>query len=187
MHRNIRSPLGKTTLTTTALVMALGLTACGKPTDQPEDPKATGRIAPVGTVEVAPVPAAEAPVAVPVAEESAADETPAIDEAPVAEEIPAAAEAVVAAVAEAVAGAADASKGKTLFATKGCIACHGPKAEGMATFPKLAGQPASDLESFMKAYRAGETRGKQTAIMAPNAKTLTDSEIADIAAYVSGL
>lgn len=86
-----------------------------------------------------------------------------------------------------MAHAGDVEAGKGLFASKGCIACHGPRAEGMAAFPKLAGLPADDIVTALKAYRAGETRGKMTVVMAPNAKTLSDIEIADLAAYLSDI
>ena len=66
-----------------------------------------------------------------------------------------------------------------------CRNCHGPTGKGMASFPKLAGQDAETLTILLQEYRAGETLGPNTGLMAPHAKKLTDDEIANLAAYIS--
>jgi cytochrome c553 len=62
-----------------------------------------------------------------------------------------------------------------------CAACHG--ADGKSTqpiYPSLAGQYANYLEHALKEYRAGL---RKNPIMAAQAATLTDKDIAELAAY----
>ena len=82
--------------------------------------------------------------------------------------------------------------GQTLFQTQ-CVACHGASAEGNAALgaPALAGQPADYLLRQLQHFRDGQ-RGTQPgdtggALMAPLAKTLTDSDAQAVADYLSGL
>ena len=70
--------------------------------------------------------------------------------------------------------AGDAAAGKVKSAT--CVACHG-----------VAGQHAAYLENAMKAYRDGQRSGGMAAIMAPMAASLTDADIANLAAYYASL
>lgn len=81
-----------------------------------------------------------------------------------------------------LAQAANVAAGKELVAKKGCVACHGADGKGIgnADYPKLAGQYASYLEHALRAYRKGE---RTNAIMVGFAQPLTDSEIADLAAF----
>ena len=51
----------------------------------------------------------------------------------------------------------------------------------------LAGQASSDIVAKLTAYRAGEERGAQSAMMYPVAKPMTDTDIENLAAFVSGL
>ena len=90
-----------------------------------------------------------------------------------------------AAAAPASTGKGDAALGKEKYAT--CAACHGANGEGAGMFPKLAGTPADKIADLLKKYRAGETVGANTAMMAPNAKTLTDADIDNLAAYIGGM
>jgi cytochrome c len=88
----------------------------------------------------------------------------------------------------AMAGAAqagDAEAGKAKFAT--CIACHGAEGQGQAIFPKLAGHTAEEIVDLLTRYRAGETVGPNTMLMAPQASTLSDEDIANLAAYIETL
>ena len=65
-----------------------------------------------------------------------------------------------------------------------CAACHG--ASGNSTnplWPSLAGQNAAYLEKQLKDYRDGR---RQDPIMAPMATALSDTDIADLAAYYAG-
>ncbi|MEG3789079.1 c-type cytochrome [Lysobacter sp. CCNWLW3] len=78
--------------------------------------------------------------------------------------------------------------GEKLASTKGaatgqsCVDCHG--AEGNApidaTYPKLAGQYHDYIAHSLQMYRDGD---REHALMSSQAKTLTDQQIADLAAY----
>ena len=67
-----------------------------------------------------------------------------------------------------------------------CIACHGSRGEG-GIGPMLAGQAAADIVAKLTAYRAGEERGAQSAMMYPVANPMTDADLDNIAAYVASL
>jgi cytochrome c553 len=63
-----------------------------------------------------------------------------------------------------------------------CATCHGEKAEGIAAFPRLAGQYRGYLEEelrdFISAARANE-------IMHENSKNLTPAQISQVAAFLA--
>ncbi len=62
-----------------------------------------------------------------------------------------------------------------------CVGCHGVGGHStVPTFPKLAGQHAMYIEKQLKAFKSGE---RKDATMAPFAASLSDKDIADIAAY----
>ena len=65
-----------------------------------------------------------------------------------------------------------------------CIGCHGAKGEGQPGFPALAGQHAGYLERQLNQLAAG---ARQSAVMAPMAKSLSEQERADVAAYYASL
>jgi len=69
-----------------------------------------------------------------------------------------------------------------------CLGCHGVEhyvnVYPSYHVPRIAGQHAEYLTAALQAYRAG-TRSHQT--MQANAGLLTDQDIADIAAWLSGL
>lgn len=68
-----------------------------------------------------------------------------------------------------------------------CKACHGEAGAKplMDAYPKLAGQNAAYLESALKSYRSGERKGGMSAVMAGQAKALSDEDIKALAAYYS--
>ena len=79
--------------------------------------------------------------------------------------------------------AADVDAGKAKAAV--CAACHG--ANGISVipdYPNLAGQKVKYLQSAIKAYRDGE---RKNPIMSPMAAGLTDTDVANIAAYFASL
>lgn len=78
---------------------------------------------------------------------------------------------------------ADIAWGKKHFG-KNCRGCHGSKAQGVASYPRLAGQPAEYLTKRLKQYRSGERLGPNTPLMAPRAKKLSDEDIRNIVAYI---
>jgi len=82
------------------------------------------------------------------------------------------------------AGNAGAGQGKSAI----CSACHG--ANGVATisnYPNLAGQKADYIVAQLKAFKSGERKGAQSAIMAPMAANLSEQDMLDLAAYFSSL
>ena len=83
----------------------------------------------------------------------------------------------------AVSYAGDAAAGKAKSAN--CAACHGPEGvSAMDIWPNLAGQKPGYLIKQLKAFRDG---GRKDPMMSPMATALTDDDIANLAAYYSGL
>jgi len=79
--------------------------------------------------------------------------------------------------------AGDAAAGKAKSMT--CAGCHG--ANGISNnpmWPNLAGQKQAYLASALQMYRDGR---RKNAMMTAMAKNLTDADIANLAAYYSGL
>jgi cytochrome c553 len=79
--------------------------------------------------------------------------------------------------------AGDAAAGKSKAAT--CGACHGMN--GISPndlWPNLAGQKEGYLVAQMKGFRDGQ---RANPMMAPMAAALSDTDIADLAAYYSSL
>ncbi|MCE9687585.1 cytochrome c [Shewanella sp. AS16] len=79
--------------------------------------------------------------------------------------------------------AADIEAGKAKTAM--CAACHG--ADGisiMPMYPNLKGQKAAYIEKQLKAFKDGS---RQDPTMAPMAATLSDEDVANVAAYYSSL
>lgn len=82
--------------------------------------------------------------------------------------------------------AADSAAGEAKYKMV-CAACHGANAEGMATFPKLSGLDAATVTERLKTYRAQGMVGAQSAVMWGISATLTDADIDNLAAYITGL
>lgn len=76
-----------------------------------------------------------------------------------------------------------------------CTGCHSPTGSGNAPagYPALSGQHAEYIEAQLKAFRAaadglpGRSNDGDTKIMRDVARLLSDSEIAAVASYISGL
>lgn len=81
--------------------------------------------------------------------------------------------------------AEDISAGETLYA-ESCASCHGSAGRGMGSFPSLTGRSADYIAERLEQYRAGDRVGSNTALMAPHAAELSDDEIANLSAYISG-
>ena len=66
-----------------------------------------------------------------------------------------------------------------------CKACHGDKGAKpiMDSYPKLNGQNEAYLVAILKAYKAGERKGGQSAVMTAQAKMLSDEDIQALAKY----
>jgi cytochrome c553 len=94
---------------------------------------------------------------------------------------------------------ADASKvavGQRLYrggdAEKGvaaCGSCHGPSGHGNPTalYPSIRGQHATYVEAQLKAYRSGTRQTDQNQMMRGVVHSMSDEQIAAVAAYVQGL
>ena len=67
-----------------------------------------------------------------------------------------------------------------------CVGCHGENGQGVIG-PKLAGQKPEEIVSKLKMYKAGEQMGPMTSMMAPMAMSLSETDMENIAEYVSGL
>lgn len=86
----------------------------------------------------------------------------------------------------AVVSAADAAAGKAKSAV--CATCHGVDGISVAPiYPNLKGQKESYLLSSLKAYKSGQRQGGMSAIMKPQVSYLSDSDMADLAAYYASL
>ncbi len=87
-----------------------------------------------------------------------------------------------------ISAAADAEAGKAVFASKGCVGCHG--ADGISavpTYPNLAGQKEQYLALSIKSYKDGTRNSTNAASMKPMAAMLSDADIENVAAYLAGL
>ena len=81
-------------------------------------------------------------------------------------------------------GAQDVAQGRQR-AQAACAMCHG--LDGIAVLPNaahLAGQPAPYLEEQLRAYRSGR---RSNEVMSLIAKTLSDPEIRDLAAWYAAI
>jgi cytochrome c553 len=79
----------------------------------------------------------------------------------------------------AFAGSVEAGKQKSTP----CAACHGADGNSaVPDFPRLAGQQPDYIVKALKDYKSG---ARKNAIMAPQAASLTDQDMADLAAFFS--
>lgn len=67
-----------------------------------------------------------------------------------------------------------------------CATCHGPKAHGTETLPRLAGQHARYTETQLRQFNKRE-RTNDNAVMHAVASKLTELELKAVSAYISGL
>lgn len=70
-----------------------------------------------------------------------------------------------------------------------CIACHGPKGNGMnlAGFPDISGQHFTYTKAQLEMFRSGGRNNDLNGMMRDIAKRLTDEDIELLSHYVSGL
>ncbi len=81
----------------------------------------------------------------------------------------------------AIAGNAAAGKETAIL----CVGCHGEKGVGVSPeIPNLAGQKKTYLVNTLKDFRAGV---RKNPIMNSMVKTLSDSDVENLAAYFSSL
>jgi cytochrome c553 len=86
--------------------------------------------------------------------------------------------------------AALAAKGKSIYENGvperdilGCIGCHGPNAEGINTFPRLAGQHRDYLAIQLRQFNVGALR--ESEIMHRFTQNITEDEIAAVTEYLA--
>lgn len=162
-------------------LLLIALIGCGRQQETPQD-------------KVADTAEPPAPVAPAMGQTAAASETP-VAETPVAEAKPALSVKKAAVEPEPVAiptpsapqaSAADVAAGKAKYGSF-CAGCHGPKAEGIASYPRLAGQGTAVIATKLAAFRAGQKIGPQSASMIPISRMLTETEVQQVAAYLGSL
>ena len=66
----------------------------------------------------------------------------------------------------------------------GCAACHGQEGQGIATFPKLAGQSAEYITGRLYSYKNNETVGPMSATMWAQAGMLSDRDIELLSEFI---
>ena len=79
--------------------------------------------------------------------------------------------------------------GNTETEVTACIACHGPKGDGMglAGFPDISGQHATYTAAQLKAFRSGQRHNDMNGMMRDIAMKLTDEDIEILSQYIAGL
>lgn len=84
---------------------------------------------------------------------------------------------------------AQAQDGANLFATKGCLACHGADAKSPINdnIPILAGQNKGYVIQQITDIGSGARNNGQTLLMKAIASKLNEAEIEALATYLSGL
>lgn len=68
---------------------------------------------------------------------------------------------------------------------KSCRACHGNKAQGAASYPKLSDKEPEYIAEKLEIYRSGERIGPNSILMIQHAKKLSDEDIANLSVYVA--
>jgi cytochrome c553 len=84
----------------------------------------------------------------------------------------------------------DVARGEALAKKYNCASCHGAdyKTPIDPGYPKLAGQYADYLGHALTAYkRGGKAYGRNNPIMGAMVQQLSDTDMADISAYLSSL
>ena len=66
----------------------------------------------------------------------------------------------------------------------GCAACHGMEGQGMAVFPKLAGQSSDYIVDRLNAYKNKEKVGVNSTMMWGQAAQLSSRQIEQISLFV---
>lgn len=78
----------------------------------------------------------------------------------------------------------DIEAGKARYA-QNCGNCHGPGGMGLASYPKIKGKKVTYLVDRLNTYRAGKRIGPNSDLMIMMAQPLSDTEIANLAAYLN--
>lgn len=162
------------------LLLAIALSACGKKEEPPAAEAPAPAPAPMEAAAPAEAPAPEAAAPAMPAEPAPAAPAPTPAPAPAPE---AAAPAPAPALAAATSGSAEGAK---KYAAS-CASCHGPKGQGIGTFPKLVGLTADTVKSRMADYKAGKQVGPMSGVMMPIAAQLSGAEVDALTAHIVSL
>lgn len=80
---------------------------------------------------------------------------------------------------------ADIAAGKSTYAARGCIGCHGAGGVSVVTtYPSLQGKNADFIRRSLTDFRSG---ARQSPVMNAMAASLNDADIANIADYIDSL
>ncbi len=80
---------------------------------------------------------------------------------------------------------ADVAAGKSTYAARGCIACHGAGGVSVvATYPSLKGQAADFIRKNLTEFRSG---ARNNPVMNAMAAALKDADIENLATYIDSL
>ncbi|MBN2816146.1 MAG: c-type cytochrome [Campylobacterales bacterium] len=74
-------------------------------------------------------------------------------------------------------------KGKELYVSKACYACHGHKLEGMHMYPRLANRAKGYLSYKLKYFREKKADTQQQEMMIDFAIGLSDEDIDNLTTY----
>ena len=76
-------------------------------------------------------------------------------------------------------------KGKELYVSKTCYACHGHKLEGINNFPRLANRAKGYMSYKLNYFRSGKADSQQQEMMIALVANLSDEDIDNLATYFS--
>lgn len=74
-------------------------------------------------------------------------------------------------------------RGKILYMSKACYACHGHKLEGMHRYPRLANRAKGYLSYKLKYFRSSKADTQQQEMMIDFALGLSDADIDNLTTY----
>ncbi|MDH3759740.1 MAG: cytochrome c [Gammaproteobacteria bacterium] len=80
---------------------------------------------------------------------------------------------------------ADAARGQSTYASRGCIACHGAGGiSAVAAYPSLKGKSADYIRKNLTDFRSG---ARVNQVMNTMAAPLSDADIANLGDYIGSL
>jgi cytochrome c553 len=80
---------------------------------------------------------------------------------------------------------ANAAKGQSTYASRGCIACHGAGGiSTVASYPSLKGKSAEYIRKNLADFRSG---ARVNQVMNTMAASLSDADIANLGDYIGSL
>ncbi len=77
--------------------------------------------------------------------------------------------------------------GEKVYTGKGCYGCHGIDGGGSGNYPAINKKSEYYFISKLNAYKNGEIKTPNADVMNPFAQSLTESEIKDLAKFLSNM